>query len=101
MDQDKGVITTTTPDGDKIIYGEAFDSEQEASHRGGRKGADLDAMRLYARLAEYFPQSPLAAEAAYRAPTFAGRSRRPMRHHAPFGEDARSRNCITRSMKTT
>src|SRR5689334_2178829 len=64
---DKGVITTTTPDGDKIIYGEAFDCEQEASHRGGRKGADLDAMRLYARLAEYFPQSPLAAEAAYRA----------------------------------
>ena len=64
---DKGVITTATPDGDKIIYGEAFDSEQEASHRGGRAGADLDAMRLYARLVEYFPQSPLAAEAAYRA----------------------------------
>ena len=64
---EKGVITTATPNGDKIIYGEAFDSEQEASHRGGRKGADLDAMRLYARLAEYFPQSPLAAEAAYRA----------------------------------
>jgi outer membrane protein assembly factor BamD (BamD/ComL family) len=64
---DKGVITTATPDGDKIIYGEAFDSELEASHRGGRKGADLDAMRLYGRLAEYFPQSPLAGEAAYRA----------------------------------
>jgi len=64
---DKGVITPTTPDGDKIIYGEAFDCEQEASHRGGRQGADLDAMRLYARLAEYFPQSPLAAPAAYRA----------------------------------
>ena len=64
---DKGVITAATPDGDKIIYGEAFDSEQEASHRGGRAGADLDAMRLYARLVEYFPQSPLAAEAAYRA----------------------------------
>jgi outer membrane protein assembly factor BamD (BamD/ComL family) len=64
---DKGVITSATPDGDKIIYGEAFDSEQEASHRSGRKGADLDAMRLYSRLVEYFPQSPLAAEAAYRA----------------------------------
>jgi outer membrane protein assembly factor BamD (BamD/ComL family) len=64
---DKGVITTATPDGDKIIYGEAFDCELEASHRDGRAGADLDAMRLYARLAEYFPQSPLAAEAAYRA----------------------------------
>ena len=33
----------------------------------GRKGADLDAMRLYSRLVEYFPQSPLAAEAAYRS----------------------------------
>jgi hypothetical protein len=64
---DKGVITPATPDGDKIIYGEAFECEQEASHRGGRPGADLDAMRLYARLAEYFPQSPLAAEAAYRS----------------------------------
>lgn len=63
----KGVITTSTPDGDKIIYGEAFDSEMEASKRGGRRGAAQDAMRLYARVPEYFPQSPLAAEAAYRA----------------------------------
>ena len=45
---DKGVITTTTPDGDKILFGEAFDSEMEASRRGGRRGAAQDAMRLYA-----------------------------------------------------
>ncbi len=64
---DKGVITTSTPDGDKIVFGEAFDSEMEASKRGGRRGAAQDAMRLYARIPEYFPQSPLAAEAAYRA----------------------------------
>jgi len=64
---DKGVITTTTPDGDKILFGEAFDSETEASRRGGRRGAAQDAMRLYARIAEYFPTSPLAAESAYRA----------------------------------
>jgi outer membrane protein assembly factor BamD (BamD/ComL family) len=64
---DKGVITPATPDGDKIIFGEAVDSESEASRRGGRKGASQDAMRLYARLAEYFPTSPLAAEAAYRS----------------------------------
>ena len=64
---DKGVITTATPDGDKIIFGEAVDSEAEASRRGGRKGAAQDAMRLYARLAEYFPTSPLAAEALYRS----------------------------------
>jgi hypothetical protein len=64
---DRGVITTSTPDGDKIIYGEAFDSEMEASKRGGRRGAAQDAMRLYARIPEYFPISPLAAQAAYRA----------------------------------
>jgi hypothetical protein len=64
---DKGVITTNTPDGDKIIFGEAVDSEAEASRRAGRKGAAQDAMRLYARLAEYFPASPLAAESAYRS----------------------------------
>lgn len=64
---DKGVITTTTVDGDKVLFGEAFDSEMEASHRGGRRGAAQDAMRLYARIAEYFPTSSLAAESAYRA----------------------------------
>ncbi len=64
---DKGVITASTPEGDKIIFGEAVDSEAEASKRGGRKGSAQDAMRLYARLAEYFPTSPLAAEAAYRS----------------------------------
>jgi outer membrane protein assembly factor BamD (BamD/ComL family) len=64
---DKGVITTETPDGDKIIFGEAVDSEWQASERGGRKGAAQDALRLYERLAEYFPGSPLAPEALYRA----------------------------------
>ncbi len=64
---DKGVITTTTPDGDKILFGEAFDSEMEASRRGGRRGAAQDAMRLYARIAEYFPTSPLAGESLYRS----------------------------------
>ena len=64
---DKGIVTLATPDGDKIIFGEAIDSEAEASRRSGRKGSAQDAMRLYARLAEYFPTSPLAAEAAYRS----------------------------------
>lgn len=64
---DKGVIMPDTPDGDKVIFGEADDSEAEAERRGGRRGAAQDAMRLYARLAEYFPNSPLAAEALYRS----------------------------------
>jgi hypothetical protein len=63
---DKGVVRTSTPHGDEIIYGEAVDSEAEASRRHGRRGADKDSMRLYARMAEYFPNSALAAQAAYR-----------------------------------
>lgn len=63
----KGVIRKSTPNGDQILYGEAIDSEDQASRRGGRKGAGNDAARLYYRTAEYFPESPLAAEALYRA----------------------------------
>lgn len=64
---DKGMVRKTTPNGDQILFGEAADSEAEASRRGGRKGADKDALRLYYRVAEYFPNSPLAGEAAYRS----------------------------------
>lgn len=64
---DQGVITTATPDGDKVLFGEAVDSEMEASRRGGRRGAAQDAMRIYARIAEYFPASPLAGESLYRS----------------------------------
>jgi outer membrane protein assembly factor BamD (BamD/ComL family) len=65
--EDKGLVRKNTPNGDQIIFGEAADSEAEASRRGGRKGADKDALRLYHRLTEYFPNSPLAGEAAYRS----------------------------------
>ncbi len=65
--QDKGVIRPATPNGDRIVFGEAADSEREASRSHGRRGADQDALRLYALLAEYMPGSPLAAEALYRA----------------------------------
>ncbi len=64
---DKGVVRTSTPEGDRIVFGAAADSEAEASRRYGRKGADKDAMRLYRRMAEYFPHSPLAGESLYRA----------------------------------
>jgi hypothetical protein len=61
------VVTTSTPNGDQIIFGEAVDSENQAEQRGGRKNAAQDAMRLYYRLYEYFPSSPLAGEALWRA----------------------------------
>ena len=65
--EDKGVVRSSTPNGDKVLYGEAADAEDQASTRHGRRGAAQDAMRLYYRVAEYFPTSPLAAEAMYRS----------------------------------
>ncbi len=63
----KGVIATSTPSGDQIIFGEGVDSENQAEQRGGRKGAATDAMRLYYRMQEFFPNSPLAPEAMWRS----------------------------------
>jgi outer membrane protein assembly factor BamD (BamD/ComL family) len=63
----KGVVQGSTPNGDKIVFGEAVSSEDQASQRHGRRGAAQDAMRLYYRTAEYFPNSPLAGEAMYRS----------------------------------
>jgi hypothetical protein len=65
--QNKGLVQPATRDGDKIIFGEAADSEDQASQRNGRRYAAQDAMRLYAEVAELFPQSPLAAEGMYRS----------------------------------
>lgn len=64
---DKGMVRASTPNGDRILFGEAVDSEAEAQRRRGRKKAAQDAMRLYYRTFEYFPSSPLAGEALYRA----------------------------------
>jgi hypothetical protein len=64
---DKGMVRASAPNGDRILFGEAADSEAEASRRHGRHGAADDARRLYYRMAEYFPNSPLAGEALYRA----------------------------------
>jgi hypothetical protein len=65
--QAKGVVSASIPNGDRILFGEAVDCEDQASQRHGRRGAAQDAMRLYARVADYFPTSPLAAEAMYRS----------------------------------
>ena len=65
--ENKGLIQPSTPNGDKILFGEAADSEDQASQRNGRRYAAQDAMRLYGQVAEMFPQSPLAAEAMYRS----------------------------------
>jgi hypothetical protein len=63
----KAVVTAATANGDQVVFGQAVDSERQAEERGGRKGAAEDALRLYSRVAELFPGSPLAAEAMWRA----------------------------------
>ena len=64
---DSGAVWASTPNGDRILFGAAVDSEDEASRRHGRRGADQDALRLYRRIYDLFPTSPLAGEGVYRA----------------------------------
>src|SRR5258708_26988389 len=63
----KTVITASTANGDEVIFGQAVDSERQAEERGERKAAAEDPLRLYSRVPELFPGSPLAAEAMWRA----------------------------------
>jgi hypothetical protein len=65
--ENTGLVQSSTPDGDKVLFGEAVDSEDEASRQHGRRYAAQDAMRLYAEVAELFPNSPLAGEGMYRS----------------------------------
>ena len=65
--KEKGVVQASTPNGDRILFGEAVDSEDQASQRHGRRGAAQDAMRLYYRVYDLFPASPIAGEALYRS----------------------------------
>ena len=64
---DTGVVWASTPNGDRILFGAAVDSEDEASRRHGRRGAAQDALRLYRRVYDIFPNAPLAGEGLYRA----------------------------------
>lgn len=65
--RDKGVVGPTTKDGDTILYGAAANLEDQASRPNAPKGAAMEAHLLYRRVAEYFPQSSLAPEAAWRS----------------------------------
>ncbi len=64
---DAGIVWASTPNGDHIIFGAAVDAEDVASQRHGRRGAAQDALRLYHRVYDIFPNSSLAGEALYRA----------------------------------
>ncbi|HZD47122.1 MAG TPA: hypothetical protein VE178_00130 [Silvibacterium sp.] len=64
---DKGIVDTTTPHGDAILFGEAVSAENAASEPNPPPGAALQTRLLYRRVVEMFPQSPLAPEAMWRA----------------------------------
>jgi len=64
---DTGMVWASTPSGDRILFGAAVDSEDQASRRHGRRGAAQDALRLYRRIFDIFPTAPQAGEALYRA----------------------------------
>jgi outer membrane protein assembly factor BamD (BamD/ComL family) len=63
----RGVVVEDTPNGDLILMGGAANQEAEANDPKGPANAARSAHLLYRRLAEMFPNSPLAAEAAWRA----------------------------------
>ena len=64
---DKGIVTPATANGDAILYGTAANFEEQAEQPHAPKDAAEEAHLLYRRVAEYFPGSPLAAEAMFRA----------------------------------
>ncbi len=65
--KDKGLVTPATANGDAILFGTAANFEQLAMEPHAPKDAAEEAHLLYRRVAEYFPNSPLAAEALYRS----------------------------------
>ena len=65
--RDKGIVGPTTPNGDALIFGSAAEYESQAQQPHAPAGAAMAAHLLYRRVADYFPNSPLAAEAAFRS----------------------------------
>lgn len=65
--RDKGVVNPQTANGDAILFGAGANLEDAAAQPHAPKDAANEAHLLYARVVDYFPDSPLAAEAAWRA----------------------------------
>jgi hypothetical protein len=65
--RDKGIVSPSTPNGDAILYGAAAEFEAQAAQPHPPKGAAEAAHLLYRRVSDYFPDSPLADEAAFRS----------------------------------
>lgn len=65
--KDKGIITVGLPGGDAVMFGSAAAYEDQASQPHAPKDAANEARLLYRRVYQYYPDSPLAAEAAWRS----------------------------------
>jgi hypothetical protein len=65
--RDKGVVGPSTPGGDAILFGSAANLEDLAEQPHAPKGAAGAAHLLYRRVFEYYPDSPLAGESAWRS----------------------------------
>jgi hypothetical protein len=65
--QAKGIVIESTPNGDQVLMGAGADQEAQANDPRGPVNAARTAHLIYRRLAEIFPNSPLAPEAAWRA----------------------------------
>jgi hypothetical protein len=64
---DQGIVGPLTPHGDAILFGAAADFEAQAAQPHPPQDAAKEAQLLYKRVVDYFPDSPLAAEAAWRS----------------------------------
>ncbi len=65
--QARGVVRDTSEGGDQVLMGEAATMEILAEDARGPRNAPQTARLLYRRVVEFYPNSPLAAEAAWRA----------------------------------
>ena len=65
--QARGVVREETPNGDQVLMGEAASLEILAEDARGPRNAGQTARLLYRRVVEFYPTSPLAPEAAWRA----------------------------------
>ena len=65
--QAAGVVSSETPKGDLILFGAAASEEKDASLPHAPQSVAQGARLLYQRVADIFPQSPLAPEAAWRS----------------------------------
>ena len=65
--RDKGVVGPSTPNGDALIFGYAAQLEAAAAEPHPPQDAAAQSHLLYARVADYFPDSPLTPEALFRS----------------------------------